>query len=206
MDNDDQGHRWFAAFYALESRFTERGKMAVARTRLLAGLSGDVVEIGAGTGANFEHYPPEARVVAIEPDRHMLKRAQAKLATLGVRNIDVRRAPAEHLPFADASFDAAVVTLVLCTVADVPQSLAELRRVLRPGGELRFMEHVRGEGMLGRVQGCAQPAWGWFSAGCHLDRRTEDALRTAGFEVTSVKRSKLLPWLPLIRGVAKAPA
>ncbi|MDE3094418.1 MAG: class I SAM-dependent methyltransferase [Chloroflexota bacterium] len=206
MDEEGKDHRWFAAFYALESRVTERGKMAATRRRLLEGLSGDVIELGAGTGANFEHYPPEARVIAIEPDRHMLKRAQAKLAALGAANIDVRRAPAEHLPFPDHSFDAAVVTLVLCTVSDVPQSLAELRRVLRPGGELRFMEHVRGEGALGRIQGFVQPAWGWCSAGCHLDRRTEDALRAAGFELTSVKRSKLMPWLPMVRGVARAPA
>ncbi|MBF6599505.1 MAG: class I SAM-dependent methyltransferase [Dehalococcoidia bacterium] len=201
-----EGHRWFAATYALQTRFTERGRMLEARRRLLAGLRGDVLEIGAGTGANFAHYPPEARVIAIEPDPHMLRRAQATLAALPARNIDVRLAPAEHLPFDDASFDAAVTTLVLCSVGDLAQSLAELRRVLRPGGELRFMEHVRGEGALVRVQSLAQPVWGWCAAGCHLDRRIEDALRAAGFEISSLKHSKLAPWLPMIRGVATAPS
>src|SRR6185437_16569543 len=154
-------HRWFSAFFALQERLTERGRMLETRRRLLTGLSGDVLEIGAGTGANFAYYPPEARVVATEPDPYMLKRAQATLAQLGARNIDVRVAPAEHLPFADASFDAAVTTLVLCSVGDAGQSLAELRRVLRPGGELRFLEHVRGAGPLGRAQDVVQPLWGW---------------------------------------------
>jgi SAM-dependent methyltransferase len=199
-----EGHRWFSAFFALQERLTERGRMLETRRRLLTGLSGDVLEIGAGTGANFAHYPPEARVVATEPDPHMLTRAQATLAQLGARNIDVRVAPAEHLPFADASFDAAATTLVLCSVGDAGQSLAELRRVLRPGGELRFMEHVRGGGVLGRAQDVVQPLWGWCAAGCHLNRRTEDALRRAGFEITSIKHGKMAPFLPMIRGVAKS--
>jgi ubiquinone/menaquinone biosynthesis C-methylase UbiE len=173
--DDGNDHRWFAACYALQTKLTERGKMKELRRRLLEGLHGTVLEIGAGTGANFAHYPPEARVTAIEPDKHMLKRAQAQITLLDARNIDVRLAPAERLPFDDASFDAVVSTLVLCTVRSVPQALAEVRRVLRPGGELRFLEHVRGEGVLAGVQGFMQPAWGWFSGGCHLNRRTEEA-------------------------------
>jgi hypothetical protein len=78
--------------------------------------------------------------------------------------------------------------------------------VLRPGGELRFLEHVRGEGALGRAQELMQPAWGWFSAGCHLDRRTEEALRAAGFEFEWIKHAKLMPWMPVIRGVARVPS
>ena len=205
-EDDRNHHRWFAAFYALQTKVTERGKMKQLRQNLLEGLHGDVLEIGAGNGANFAHYPPEARVVAIEPDKHMLKRAQAQIAQLDARNIDVRIAPAELLPFDAASFDAVVSTLVLCTVESVPRSLTEIRRVLRPGGELRFLEHVRGEGALGRAQELFQPAWGWFSAGCHLDRRTEDALRAAGFEFEWIKHARLMPWMPTIRGVARVPS
>jgi ubiquinone/menaquinone biosynthesis C-methylase UbiE len=200
-----EGHRWFAKFYAAQAKVSERGKMVQVRRDLVAGLSGDVIEIGAGTGANFEHYPPEARVIACEPDPYMLERAEAHLVELGAPNIDVRRAPAEHLPFDDASFDAAVSTLVLCTVGDARQSLAELRRVLRPGGELRFMEHVRGGGVLGRLQDVVQPAWGWCAAGCHLNRDTESRIREAGFEVPSLQHGRLAPPMPMIRGVAVRP-
>ena len=114
----------------------------------------------------------------------------------------MRREPAEVLPFADATFDFVISTLVLCTVRDVPQALAEARRVLRPGGELRFMEHVRAEGLLGRVQDAVQPVWGWCAAGCHANRRTEAALRDAGFLLAGIERLKLEPWLPAIAGTA----
>ena len=201
----DEGHRWFARFYAAQAKVSERGKMVQVRRNLLAGLAGDVIEIGAGTGANFEHYPPEARVIACEPDPYMLEPAEAHLVEIGARNIDVRREPAEHLPFDDETFDAAVSTLVLCTVGDPRQSLAELRRVLRPGGELRFMEHVRGSGVLGRLQDLLQPAWGWCAAGCHLNRDTESRILEAGFEITSIKHGRLAPPMPMIRGIAVRP-
>ena len=201
-DPPERGHRWFAAFYALQSRMAER-RIAPWRRELLAGRRGDVVEIGAGTGANFAHYPPEARVVALEPDPHMLQRARSALDALGVSNIELRQGPAEQLPFADASFDAAISTLVLCTVRDLPRSLAEIRRVLRPGGELRYLEHIRGDGMLGRTQDLIKPVWKWCSAGCEPNRRTEQALRDAGFTIASIEHKKLEPFLPAIVGVAK---
>jgi len=201
---EPKGHRWFAAFYDLQMRATERA-LGPRRGRLLAGLHGDVLEIGAGTGSNFPHYPPEAHVVALEPDPFMAARARRKLAGAALTNIEIREAPAERLPFPDVSFDAVVSTLVLCTVSDVPQSLAEIRRVLRPGGELRFFEHVRADGLLGRAQDLMQPVWGWCSAGCHANRRTEAALRSAGFDVAPPERLKLAPWLPAIFGVARAP-
>src|SRR5581483_11491178 len=178
-----RGHRWFAALYDLMMRSGERRTIGKIRRELLAGLRGDVLEIGAGTGLNFEYYPSEARVVALEPDPYMLKRAQRRLRVLDRTNIDIRTAPAEHLPFDAASFDAVVSTLVLCTVGDVAQSLAEVRRVLRPGGELRFLEHVRAEGRLGRLQDIVEPAWSWAGAGCHPNRRTESALHGGEFEI-----------------------
>lgn len=200
-----QGHRWFAATYNLVTKPGEK-KLGRLRARVLEGLHGDVLEIGAGTGANFAHYPTGARVVALEPDPHMLKRAQAHLLELGRTDIDVRLAPAETLPCDDASFDSVVSTLVLCTVTDVPRALAEMRRVLRPGGELRFIEHVRGGAILGRIQGIMQPAWGWFSAGCHLNRPTESSLREAGFAITSLDRTRMAPFMPVIIGRATVPA
>jgi ubiquinone/menaquinone biosynthesis C-methylase UbiE len=194
-----KGHRWFAATYDRLTRAGERRYAAAARRELLSQLHGDVLEIGAGTGANFEYYPVDARVVALEPDPHMLKRAQAKLQP----NIDLRQAPAESLPFGDASFDAVVSTLVLCTVDDVPRSLSEIRRVLRPDGKLVFMEHVRGEGFAGRVQDVLKPAWKFFGAGCNLNRSTEAAVRDAAFEITSIKHGGMGPLLPVIYGVAR---
>lgn len=201
--SDERGHRWFAALYDRMTASAERGPLGRARRELLAGLSGDVLEIGAGTGANFAHYPTGgARVVALEPDPHMLKRARTRVAELGRANIEVHAAPAETLPVADASFDAVVSTLVLCTVADVPASLAEMRRALRPGGRIVFMEHVRAEGALGTMQDMARPVWSYFGAGCQLNRRTEDALCAAGFDVDLRERTKAAPWLPVIVGSA----
>ena len=198
----ERGHRWFAATYDLMTRSGEK-KLGRLRARRLAGLHGDVVEIGAGTGANFEHYPSGVRVVAFEPDPHMLKRAQARLAALGRGDIDLRQAPAEALPLDNASCDAVVSTLVLCTVHDVARTLGEVRRVLRPGGELIFIEHVRGLGALGRGQDIVQPAWGWFAAGCQMNRRTEDSLREAGFDIADLEHKKMAPWLPAVIGTAR---
>ena len=138
-DDERNHHRWFAAFYALQTKLIERGKMKELRRNLLEGLHGDVLEIGAGNGANFAHYPPEARVVAIEPDRHMLKRAQAQIAKLDARNIDVRIAPAEQLPFDDASFDAVVSMWTHTDVDDFGAVLREAARVLRPGRPLVYL-------------------------------------------------------------------
>lgn len=197
-----RGHRWFAAFYDRMTGSAERGPLGRARRELLAEVSGDVLEIGAGTGANFAHYPASVRVVALEPDPHMLKRARARLAALGRTDIDVHPAPAETLPVPDASFDVVVSTLVLCTVADVQTSLAEMRRVLRPDGRVVFIEHVRGDGALGRFQDVMRPVWSYFGAGCQLNRRTEDGLTVAGFAVDVQERMKAAPWLPVIIGSA----
>jgi ubiquinone/menaquinone biosynthesis C-methylase UbiE len=198
----ERGHRWFAALYNTLTGPGEK-KLGRLRARRLAGLQGDVAEIGAGTGANFEHYPTGVRVIAFEPDPHMMKRAQARLSELGRTDIDLRQAPAEALPLADASCDGVVSTLVLCTVRDVPQALREIHRILRPGGELRFIEHVRGEGVLGRGQDVMQPAWGWFAAGCKLNRRTEGALRESGFDIADIDHKKMAPWMPAIVGTAR---
>ena len=206
MSETERGHRWFAAIYDRMMQAGER-RVGPLRHRLLFGLAGDVLEIGAGTGANIVHYGPGARVVALEPDPHMIKRAQKRLAASGAPNVKLRQAPAEEVPFPDASFDAVVSTLVLCTVDDLGSSLAEIRRVLRPGGRFVFIEHVRGDGALGRVHDVIQPVWGWISAGCNVNRRTEAAIVAAGFEMVEVQRLKTAPWMPVIAGTARvAPA
>ncbi len=198
-----KGHRWFAALYDRMTRMQERGRLGELRSELLSGAKGDVLEIGAGTGANFAHYPAGVRVTAVEPDAYMLKRARKRLAREPAAAIvELRQAPAERLPFDDASFDTAVSTLVLCTVTDVPAALAEIRRVLRPGGELRLLEHVRGGGFVGHAQDVIRPAWSWCAAGCQPNRDTEAALRTAGF-TPSVEHLKLEPWMPAIIGTAR---
>ena len=113
-------------------------------------------------------------------------------------------APAEVLPFEDATFDCAVVTLVLCSVEDLPRSLSELRRVLKPDGELRLIEHIAADRAWGKVQRVIQPVYGWMSGECRLHRHTEAALRDAGFDVNVMERMKLgVPIFPAFAGTAK---
>ena len=167
-----------------------------ARAALLADVRGRVLEIGAGTGLNAPHYPGGAEVTFTEPDPRMARR------------LEVVRAAAEELPFADASFDVVVSTLVLCTVADLGRSLQEVRRVLAPGGTLRFIEHVRGPdgSRLARWQDRANPLWRRLAGGCNCNRTTLAALAAEGFEVDA----HLLPFAPpltrpVYAGAARAP-
>jgi SAM-dependent methyltransferase len=197
----EKGHRWFAAIYDRMGRSEEREFLGQMRHHLLSGVQGNVLEIGAGTGANFAHYPSGARVIALEPDPFMLKRAEQKVAELGLSNVSLQRAPAESLPFPDASFDTVVSTLVLCTVQDVASCLAEMRRVLRPGGRVLFIEHVRAQGWFGGLQDLVRPVWSWFGAGCQPNRRTDDAFRHAGWEVTIDERHAFR-FVPMLRGCA----
>ena len=201
-----KGHRWFAAVYDRIQRSADRD----LRRELLSGASGSVLEIGAGTGFNFQYYTDLAEeIVAIEPDPHMLKRAIAR-AELAPRPIDLRQARAEDLPFEDERFDMAVVTWVMCTVEDLPGSLAEIRRVLKFGGQLRFVEHVRfGNALLGRSQDLFAPLSRFVLAGCVPNRDTTAAIREAGFELTELVRESVAPpippflfYRPQIRGVA----
>lgn len=202
-------HRVFAALYGLGERL-ESGRLAPHRELVCGGASGRVLEIGCGTGANFSHYA-WARLDALEasePDPFMLRRAQkraTRLASLAQEKLRIVQAPAEFLPFEDASFDCVVSTLVLCSVESLDAALNEIARVLRPGGELRFLEHVAGHGLEARVQRVFQPAYGWLAAGCQLTRHTEEALRAASFEVSVQQRLRFGPLFPVIRGVAKKP-
>ncbi len=191
-----KGHRWFAAVYDRMMAPAERGFMKDVRKELAGGAGGRILEIGAGTGANFAYYADGLEVVATEPDPYMIRQAKAKAADSKAR-IELKQAPAAALPFEDASFDTVVGTLVMCSVEDQAEALAEVHRVLKPTGEYRFMEHIRFENPIGGLaQTLIAPFWGWVGAGCHPNRRTVDAIRDAGFEVTRVEVTMPTPPVP----------
>ena len=164
------------------------------RRELLAGLSGRVVEVGAGNGLNFPHYPPQVEeVVAVEPEGYLRERAREAAAEAAVP-IRVVGGLAERLPLDDGSADAGVVSLVLCSVASQAAALAELRRVLRAGGELRFYEHVRGDAPgLARLQRAADVVWPHLAGGCHTHRDTPRAIERAGFAIETCRRFSFRP-------------
>jgi len=200
-----KGHKWFANSFDFMNRVSgiERKFMARHRPHIVGEAEGRVLEVGAGTGASFPYYPPTAQVVATEPDPYMLGHARKRLAELGAENIELRQAGAEDLPFDDASFDAVVSTCVFCSVGDPAKGLAEVRRVLKPGGAFRFIEHVRADGgWRARVQDAMVPLWSWVGAGCHPNRRTLETMKAAGFEIAEVQRDKLSPVIPVVIGIA----
>ncbi len=178
-------HPLFARFYSRVLMRREPAEMRAHRDELLAGLSGRVAEVGAGAGANFPHYPPEVtEVVAVEPEPYLREQAQtaAPGAPVPVTVVD---GIADALPLEDGSCDAAVACLVLCSVPDQATALAELRRVLKPGGELRYYEHVRAQTpRMQRAQGLVDRTfWPHAFGGCHTARDTVGAIEAAGFAV-----------------------
>lgn len=185
--------RWFAAIYG---RIDRRQKVATApmRRELLSDLRGDILDVGCGPGTNFEHYRPDAHVTAVDYSEHMLPLARRTLLALPQPHavIEVRQADATALPFQDASFDAYVSTLVLCSVDDLEAAVEEAWRVLRPGGALRLLEHIRSEtAWKARAQSWLNPVWGLVADGCHLDRLTHRAFIARGFEVTEERHPRL---------------
>jgi ubiquinone/menaquinone biosynthesis C-methylase UbiE len=183
------------------------------RERLLDGLAGRVLELGCGDGAHFRLYPDTVReLVAIEPEENLLERAEMAAADA---KCPVRIMPgfAEDLSAADGEFDAAVAALVLCSVDDQQTALGELMRVIRPGGELRFFEHVRADARLhAAAQLAVQPVWAQLGGGCHVARDTEQAIRNAGFEIERIERFEFAPGFlqklagPHILGIARRPS
>ena len=205
-------HPIFARFFDRLSRLMEK-EAGEQRDELLAGLSGRVLEIGAGNGMNFHHYPATVEeVVALEPEAYLREKAENAALSAPVR-VTVRDGAAEPLPLDDESFDAAVASLVLCTVPDPGRALAELRRVLKPGGVLRFLEHVRSESpRKARIQGRLDSSGVWprLGGGCHCGRDTVAAIEAAGFKIDRVRSFALGPsWMhtnPHVIGAARAPA
>ena len=202
--------RFFALTYDRQLARVEKAGLSDLRRDLIAGASGKVLEVGAGTGANLPYYNSAVESLTItEPEPPMLKRLQKRVQEQAPQT-KVLRAPAEDLPFEDDSFDTAVSTLVLCGVDDQPRALRELRRVLRPGGRLIFIEHVRSDDPgLARWQD-RMNGLNRFVVGCECNRPTLDTIRAAGFEVTQLEHTtlnKVPPFVrPLIVGTATAPA
>ncbi|AUZ33897.1 SAM-dependent methyltransferase [Arthrobacter sp. PGP41] len=183
-------HRVFARLYPVVGKAMERGGMDQRRQELLTGLSGEVVEVGAGDGLNFPHYPPAVtRVLAVEPEPH-LRRLAREAASHAPVPVEVVDGLAERLPCTDGSADAVVVSLVLCSVADQTAALREIRRVLKPGGRLRFLEHVRADtpGLVRLQLVLDATLWPRVAGGCHTGRDTAAAIARAGFTVKSLDR------------------
>jgi SAM-dependent methyltransferase len=162
----------------------ERTGMAQNRREVLAGLRGVVVEVGAGSGANFRHYPPEVtRVIALEPEPYLREKAE-QAAALVPLEVSVGPGLAHDLPLGDASVDAAVASLVLCSVDDPRAALVEMWRVVRPGGELRFYEHVRSvDADRARWQERVDVVWPRVAGGCHTSRDTTAIIEATGWRI-----------------------
>lgn len=199
--------RLLAFVYDTLMKPTERACLETWRGELLSTVSGDVLEVGAGTGANLAHYPAAVKsLVLAEPDPFMRRRLER--AARGRQGVTVMGASLDALPFPDASFDVVVSTLVLCSVRDVRASLRETSRVLRPRGRLVFLEHVVAD-LPGRRrwQGRLEPLWRRIFGGCHLTRDTAAAIEAAGFAIERLEREdmrKAAPVVrPTIRGVAR---
>ncbi len=211
MTKDQKGHKWFASIYDRMMASGERSFMRKVREEIAGGARGRVLEIGAGTGANFPYYNDHAEeIFATEPDPFMLQWAKRRAEKVG-RHIELRQASAEHLPFEDASFDTVVSTLVMCSVGKPLRALAEVRRVLKPSGELRMYEHVRYEHAFGAFwQDLITPVWRWVGAGCHPNRDIAGAVRKVGFEFERIELTRPHPPIPPlvfvrphIKGVAR---
>jgi ubiquinone/menaquinone biosynthesis C-methylase UbiE len=195
--------RLFAAIYDKGMAATEDAGLREHRRALLAKARGRVLEIGAGTGVNLDHYGPEVtELVLTEPEEPMAKRLRARL-----EKGEVIGAPADRLPFDDDAFDTVVSTLVLCTVPDQERALSEIRRVLKPDGQLLFIEHVRSHApKSAKWQDRFTPLWRQIGHGCHPNRDTAAALTRAGFELEmeSWRLPKAPPIVrPVIEGVAR---
>jgi ubiquinone/menaquinone biosynthesis C-methylase UbiE len=186
---------WGSLFAAGYDRFmaaSERGGLARHREELLASAAGHVLEIGGGTGANLPFYGQRVRGLIIsEPEEPMARRLARRLRGYRVP-AQLCRAQAEQLPFEDESFDQVVCTLVLCTVRDPHRALAEVHRLLRPGGRLLFIEHVRSEDSnVARWQNRLRRPWAYLGRGCQCDRPTVESIRAAGFSIADLRREQL---------------
>lgn len=179
--------RVFPWIYDAVMRAAERGALARWRRSVVRPARGRIIEIGAGTGLNFPHYQAGAMVIATEPDLQMLARARPRAEHAGARII-LAAADAEALPFRERTFDTAVVGFALCTIARPERALAELRRVLRPSGALRLLEHVRVAHPVGaKLQDWLIPVWRRVAGGCHVNRRTVEAVAASGFVLGGVR-------------------
>lgn len=190
------------------------------RAELLSTLSGNILEIGAGTGANLAHYPETSSLTLSEPDANMRAQLVSKIEELQSRKRTLKQPPlsiqlsnngAEQIDAPDDHFDYIVSALVCCSVAVLDAALEEMMRALKPGGQLVFIEHVGAEHNSARRhwQNRINPFWRKLAGNCHLNRDTEQAIKNAGFEITHIQRESMRKAMPLvrpcIRGFAKKP-
>jgi SAM-dependent methyltransferase len=199
-----------AVIYDRFMRSAEEASLGPWRRELLAGVRGKVLEIGAGTGASLAFYPPDAnvtRLVLAEPDPHMRARLEARLATRPDARVTISDADVERLPFDDGSFDAVVSMLVLCSVKDPGRAMAEVRRVLAPGGALVYLEHVAADDHPSRLawQRRIEPVWKHVAGNCRLTRRTS-AIIAAELDVENETRESARKMLPIVRTVVRGVA
>jgi len=199
--------RLFAAMYDRGLKGTEEAGLREMRRGTLSVAQGRTIDLGAGTGANLELYPDAVtELVLAEPDPHMARRLRERLAHSS-RTAELVEAPAERLPFEDSSFDTAVFTLVLCTVPDPAAALAEAARILKPGGKLLFVEHVRAEDPgLARWQDRLEKPWRFVGDGCHCNRDTVATIEASPLTLESVERDRLPKAPPLVRPLVRGSA
>ena len=192
--------RVFARVYDTAFVLAERRGLRDARKGLVSQAKGRVVEIGAGTGLNLEHYSGEiSELVLTEPDAHMAAKLRQRAKALSL-DTSVLEAPAERLPLDDASADTVVSTLVLCTVKDLSLALAEIARVLRPSGTFLFAEHVRSASpRAARWQDRLNTPWSWYACGCQCNRDTVSAIEAAPFQISDIRHDRLRWISPLLR-------
>jgi SAM-dependent methyltransferase len=191
-------HPFYAALYDPVMGLLDRAGFAARRRRLLADATGEVVEVGGGTGRNIAHYRDVNRVVMLEPDEAMRRRLLAKVPSAPVP-VEVHETGIDDSILPEGFADTVVASLVLCTVPDPATALERIRRLLDPdGGKLLFLEHVHSPGWRGRLQQAITPVYRrTVGAGCHLDRPTLDSIRAAGFVITDCHRSGAL-----VQGIA----
>jgi ubiquinone/menaquinone biosynthesis C-methylase UbiE len=199
--------RAFTALYDRMTKATEEAGLREIRREALSAASGRTLDVGAGTGANLGLYPEAvSELVLAEPDPHMLRKLRPRAAA-AARPTEVLAAPAERLPLADASVDTVAFTLVLCTVPDPKAALAEAARVLRPGGRLIFVEHVRSEdGGVARWQDRLEKPWRFLADGCHCNRDTVATIKASPLTVERVESTEMPKTPPLIRPLVRGSA
>ena len=194
---------WFAAIWDWQAGH-EGGSLKRLRREAIGVLHGRVLEVGVGIGSNWPYIRSDIEYVGIEPNEAMLERALKHARQQG-RAVDLRPVDVQAMPFPDASFDVVITTLTFCSVPDAGAGLREIRRVLKPGGEFRFLEHVRARRRTwARLQSLLKPMTRRCAGGCEWDRDTLDAIRAAGFEVEKVRHGRL-GFLPIVFGSATTP-
>jgi ubiquinone/menaquinone biosynthesis C-methylase UbiE len=199
--------RGFAAVYDRGLKATEEAGLREMRRETLAAARGRTLDLGAGTGVNAGLFPAAvSELVLVEPDPHMFSKLRAKLKGSG-EGVSAIQAPAESLPFADDSADTVVFTLVLCTVPDPTAALIEAARVLRLGGKLLFVEHVRSrDPNLARWQDRLEKPWRFLADGCHCNRDTVSLIEASPFNLDQVEHDRLPKAVPIVRPLARGSA